>query len=333
MSSITIDVPTVKISENDLQNLLSFIYKHEQLLKEFGAIKIQPLIDCKLALKKRHKNIICCSVAEQVVKISEDEPIYSVQKVDYMDQIAQQNLLITDEFSFWSSLTCSSHEQRLLNTSLLPNKSFFCKKTSRTYFDIHRFSSQSLLKLGGSKATRQFVPCVRRAHGCGAIFPLTSAQQRLFSIDYHHEGGVHYWYIIPTRERDALRKAIDHQNSSACLDHGQLLVHPSVLDKNHIRYHRIIQRPNEFVVLSAGTLAQSFTENASWSESIAFALPSWIEEGHASVSVSSCQCNIPDDSLPNTINATLFSEDLVQKYITSHLNMATDDRSITLKGS
>ncbi|CAF1548142.1 unnamed protein product, partial [Rotaria sordida] len=63
---------------------------------------------------------------------------------------------------------------------------------SRSYFDMHRLPHQSLLKLGGTKVTRQFIPCVRRAHGPGSIFPMTSAQQRLFSIDYHHEGGAHH---------------------------------------------------------------------------------------------------------------------------------------------
>ncbi|CAF3809660.1 unnamed protein product, partial [Rotaria sp. Silwood1] len=39
---------------------------------------------------------------------------------------------------------------------------------------------------------------------------MTSARQRLFSIDYHHEGGAHHWYIIPNREREVLQRIIDH---------------------------------------------------------------------------------------------------------------------------
>ncbi|CAF1214833.1 unnamed protein product [Rotaria sp. Silwood1] len=216
---------------------------------------------------------------------------------------------------------------------MIPGKSFFSQKTSRLYFDISRLPTQSLLKLCGKKVTHQFVPCVTRAHGPGAIFPLTSAQQRLFSVNYHHEGGAHHWYIIPTCEREVLRKIIDHQNTSICFDHGQLLIDPSVLDKNDIRYYRIIQRPNEFIVLSAGTLAQSFTEDASWSESIAFALPGWIEEGRANLSIPPCQCNFPQDSLPETIDITLFTHERIQEYITSHLNIITNDKPLALKGS
>jgi len=162
---------------------------------------------------------------------------------------------------------------------------------------------------------------------------MTSAEQHLFLIDYHHEGGAHHWYIIPYRERKALQTIIDKHKSSICLDHGQILIDPSVLDKHQIRYHRIIQRPNEFVVLSAGALAQSFSEDASWSESIEFALPSWIEDGHANGAVSSCRCNISQDSLPEIIDITLFRHELIQNYITSQLNIIINDESNELKGS
>ena len=315
------DAPTFQVAENELENLLSFIYKHEMILKEFGAMKIQLNTNCNLALKKRPKKLVVCSNMKHIVKIREDEPVYAVQNVDHINQCTDQGSLVADEDSFWSSLTCSSNKQRQVNISLIPNKSFFLRKTSRSYFDIHRLSYQSLLKIGGTHVARQFVPCARRAHGPGAIFPLSCTEQRLFSIDYHHEGGIHHWYIIPNRERDLLRHIVDQQSSSVCLDHGKFFIDPSVLDKNHIRYHRIIQQPNEFVVLSAGTLAQSFTEDASWSESISFALPSWIEEGHAYVSTPSCQCDIPWANLTGTVDVTLFKHDSIQRYINSHLNI------------
>ncbi len=332
MSSISMDIPTLQINQKDLQNFVSFIYEHERLLKEFGAIKIQLNTDCKLALKKRRKNLMLNPMMEQITKMNKDESVYFMQKVDHIAKSTQQKSLLSDESSFWASLSCSSNERRQTNISILANKSFFSQKTSRLYFDIHRLPNQSLLKLAGRKVVRQFVPYVRRAHEPGSIFPLTSAHQRLFSVNYHHEGGAHYWYVIPTSERQVLQKIIGHQNPSICLDHGQILIDPSVLDKNHIRYYRTIQRPNEFIVLSAGTLAQSFTEDASWSESIDFALPGWIEEGYANVSVPPCQCKISQEFLPETIDVRLFTHELIQRYITSHLNIINNDKLPTLKG-
>ncbi|CAF4610535.1 unnamed protein product [Rotaria sp. Silwood2] len=332
MSSVSMDIPTLQVNEKDLQNLIRFIYKHEKLLNEFGALKIQPNIDCKLALKKRRKNINLCPCTETIERINEKEPVYFTRKIGCVDNNTKQISMLTDECGFWSTLSCSSDKHRLVNTSVVPNKSFFSQKTSRLYFDIHRLPYQSLLRVGGTKVTRHFVPYVRRAHGPGAIFPMTSACQRLFSIDYHHEGGAHHWYIIPSRERKFLQELIDHYKSSMCLDHAQLFIDPSVLDKNHIRYHRVIQRSGECVVLSAGTLAQSFTEDASWSESIDFALPSWIEEGHASITIPQCKCAIPQDFLSEVIDVSLFRPELIQRYVTSHLNFTTDDKSPTLEG-
>ena len=323
------DVPTFQANENDLKKLISFIYKHEQLLKEFGAIKIQPSIECKLALKKRRKNLTARPIAERIVRMSKNKSIYSVKKAKHIGTCAQKRLVITDERSFWSTLPYSDKERRNLNISFLLKKSFFTARTNRIYFNIQRLPSQSLLKIGSRKVTQRFVPCVRRAHGPGAIFPLTSARQRLFSIDYHHEGGAHHWYVIPTREREVLERIVNKRKSSICLDHGKLLIDPSMLDRNRIRYHRIVQYPNEFVVLSAGTLAQSFTEGASWSESIAFALPSWIQEGHATISAPQCQCK--NNSVEEPVDINLFRHELIQRYINVELDISQDCESLTGK--
>ncbi|CAF1555725.1 unnamed protein product, partial [Adineta ricciae] len=202
----------------------------------------------------------------------------------------------------------------------------------RSYFNIHRLPSLSLLKVGGKEVTKQYVPSIKIAHGPGSILPLTCAHQHLFSIDYLHEGGAHHWYIIPSSEREILQNLIDKQNSTSCLDHGQILIDPLMLDKYHIRYYRIIQQPNEFVILSAGTIAQSFTEDISWSESIDFALPSWIREGHANNSMSSCRCNISRSPLSKTVDISLFRDELIQRYITSYLHPIIENQTILSTG-
>ncbi|CAF1061803.1 unnamed protein product [Adineta steineri] len=77
-------------------------------------------------------------------------------------------------------------------------------------------------------------------------------------------------------------------------------------DKYYIRYHRIIQHSNEFIVLLAGTISQSFTEDACWTESIPFALASWIKDGHSNNQNSTCQCQINHFLKTQTIDNTLF---------------------------
>ncbi|CAF4302709.1 unnamed protein product, partial [Adineta steineri] len=248
--------------------------------------------------------------------MNENNLIYSVKTVDQINEYdIKQNYLIKNENDFWSSLSSlkSNNEQRQLNISFSPNNSFFLQKTSHQYFNIHRLPGQSILKIVGKDVLNKFVPCIKRAHGSGSIFPLTSADQYLFSTDYHHE-------------------VLEQQNLSiGCLDHGQIFVDPLLLDKNQIRYHKIIQHSNEFVVLSSGTLAQYFTEDSSWSESINFALPSWIQNGHAYNSRSLCQCQISDESyLSRSIDLNLFPRVLVQKYINSSENSINSATSILL---
>jgi hypothetical protein len=321
------DAPTMQINPSELQNLVKFIYAHERPLKEFGAIKIQPSSECTFALKKRQ---ICPTFIDiqQITKIEKDKLIYTVQESENTNIYAKQRSPITNDQTFWSSLSDSDHQFHQSSVSILPNKTLFYKKRHRKYFSIHSIPKQSLLRLGGTKVIEKFISCLSRAHGPGAIYPLASAQQRLFLLVYHHQGGPRYWYIIPTCEREALKKILDQQSPSNCLKHGQLLIDPLLLDKYQIRYHRIIQYPNEFLVLSAGCLTQSFTLDSSWSESIHFALPSWVEEGHATASDSPCQCNINAFSLPKTIDVSLFKYELIQKYINTYLNIVDDDNTV-----
>ncbi|CAF3662849.1 unnamed protein product [Adineta steineri] len=180
--------------------------------------------------------------------------------------------------------------------------------TQKHLMATDEYSFCSSLSTWKKKSTDQFVPCVKIAHEPGAIFPLICAQQRLFSFDYHHEGGIHHSYIIPADQREALQKLVDQQNSS-------------------------IQHPNEFIILSAGTLAQSYTEDVSWTESINFALPTWVEEGHANISVQPCQCHIEQNCVVDTIDVTLFKQKLIEKYVTSYLKTAANDESPVLIGT
>jgi hypothetical protein len=334
MSKISMDAPTVHTTERNMHNLINFIFMHEQLLKEFGAIKIKLHSECKLAVKVRKMGSPPCSMVQQVVRVSDQDLIYRLRTVTCIDRSTYDPSLPTNENTFWPSLSSfdSGHGQRRSSVTILPKKSLFLKRAHRNYVDPHRLPSQSLLKVGGTNVTRQFFPSLARAHGPGAIFPLISARQRLFSLDYHHKGGIRQWYIVPARERETLQKKIQQQNASICLEHQNLLVDPSVFDKHHIRYHRLVQHPNEIVVLAAGALAQSFTEDSSWSESVAFALPSWLEDGHASACGTFCACDFYDAFSPEAIDIRVFTDELVQKYCATHLRVGIEDESSSRAG-
>jgi hypothetical protein len=70
MSSISVDVvSTFKINANELENMITFIYSHEEhYLQQYGAIKVKLDIDCELALKKRDIFVILDTNTGQLMK-------------------------------------------------------------------------------------------------------------------------------------------------------------------------------------------------------------------------------------------------------------------------
>jgi hypothetical protein len=333
MSKNSINIPTIEANAHDFQNLIHFIHKHEQILKQFGGIKIKPHVECIQSLKKRRTNFPVCSNIQKVTQISKNELIYSIKPEAYKNNSSFEQTVSINENIFWQSLSYSNdRKQQRSNLTIFPNKSFYSTRSRQSYFDLHRLPKLSLLKLGGSKVLRHCVPSLLRAHGPGAIFPLASADHRLFSIDYHHEGGNRQWYIIPADERQKLELVLKRQNSSICLEYKNLLINPSLFDKYHIRYHRLIQHPNEFVVLAAGALAQGFAENASWNETIGFALPSWLQDGHAAAQTLPCNCYLNHASLLEPIDISQFRYELVQRWSTTNLSRPTNDKVLLCQG-
>jgi hypothetical protein len=330
MSSILADAPTLKISPNELGNLIHFIYSNEKLLKYYGAFKIQLNSECELGLKKRKVSVSSTNI-QQVTKINPTELIYSVQSNEDYNKLNKEltPLQRTDERLFWSNLSCDNNDHKESRLSILHEKSFFYQKINRKMFDIHCLPKQSLLKLGGNQLLNQFVPSLIRAHEPGAIIPLNSTEKHLCSFIYHHFGGPRHWYIIPYDQRKDLETITLKENSLNCLDHNQLLIDPSFFDKYNIRYHRIIQYPTEIVILSSGALSQSFFQDASWNEKIDFALPSWIGEGHA---FHSCQCHIVHKKLPYQFNMDLFQHKHIQKYINTNFNGIVQKQLSVIQG-
>src|ERR1700722_2814915 len=106
MSLISMNAPTVQANADDLQNLVHFIFMQERRLNEFGAIKIKQQGECRHALKERRTDALSCSGVQQVVRVSNDEPIYSVYTAACINGLACHQSLPTDETTFWSSLSC-----------------------------------------------------------------------------------------------------------------------------------------------------------------------------------------------------------------------------------
>ncbi|CAF1268804.1 unnamed protein product [Adineta ricciae] len=312
MLSIPNEIPTFEADPDILENLSSFLHWHEHVLKEFGGLKIQLNGNCQLALKKR----LIRPLSQQVQRVhrnAKDCGMYSIQSEVGLRQPYSDDLHIENEINFWAHLS-NGNEKRTLqsNISIIQNKSLFYQKWNKKYFSIHRVLKQSLLKLAGTRFIDKMHSNLLYTDGNCAIFPLETHPNKLSSIIFHHQGGPRYWYIIPSSQEHLLQK---YFLSNKCVYHQQYLIDPSLLDRYNIRYHRIVQRSNEIVVLASGSYHESFSLGGLLNESIDFALPHWINDDHILNQYDSCQCLAEQTKFYQRIPLYLFDKNDVKTYI------------------
>ena len=317
------DIPQLKANAEILENLVSYIFMHESELIKYGALKIQILPDCVLALKTR-KPISTPIASQEIIKTHDNELIYSVRKAKLNSENSTDlHLQINHEKSFWTTLSSTDVKFFHWEVTNSPKKSLFYDKRSKKCFSTYRIADQSLLCVLPLKTRQMFVPSTIVAHGPGAIFPLAVTPHGLSSLVYHHHGSARQWYIIPVSERENLRILIEQDESEKCIHHDSLLIDPTVLDKYQIRYHRLIQYPNEIVVLAPGAVTQGFAIGSCWSESCVFALPCWIRDGHAFADWTLCRHHINVALNVSIIDKSIFTEANLQRFIHSYLTPST----------
>ena len=115
----------------------------------------------------------------------------------------------------------------------------------------------------------------------------------LYSINYLHTGAPKYWYTVDLDSNEDFEE-LAKENFSDCfrecsefLRHKTTLIEPSVLLKNGIKLHKIVQKPREFVIARAKAYHAGFNSGFNVAEAVNFALPAWIEVGKT---VGYCRC-------------------------------------------
>ncbi|CAF1346161.1 unnamed protein product [Adineta steineri] len=324
MSTQSSDIPTIEIKDNEMKDLLKYLYKNEPLLKENGAIKLIPTSNFKNLLKKTPINIPLCSTIQQVKQIDKENLMYLIKtnSLKKNKELSKENSLINDEM-FWLLLPNGFSTQHISSISQINSQSLFLKRVQRDQFDFHQLPFNSLLKLSGKKFCNQYSSKLIKAHGPAAIFPLSSNKQNLYQLNYHHEGGIRYWYIIPSEERKKFEDLFKENNSSRCIEHDQILIDPLLFHKYNIKYKKVIQNSGEILILSGGILSQSFTQDEILCESIYFGLPSYFSDQFYKNS-SLCHCKLSSSSNQDqSIDLNLYNDENIQKYIQKYLQINT----------
>ncbi|CAF4252586.1 unnamed protein product, partial [Adineta steineri] len=322
MSTQSSDIPTIEIKDNQMKDLLKYLYQNQPLLKENGAMKLIPTSSFKNLLKKTPINIPLCSTIQQVKQIDKENFIYSIKtnEMNEKKEISKENNLINDEM-FWLLLPNGFNTQHISSISQINLQTLFLKRVQRDQFNFHQLPFQSLLKLSGKEFCKKYSSTLIKAHGPAAIFPLSSNKQNLYQLNYHHEGGLRYWYIIPSEERKKFEDLFKEDHSSICLEHDQILIDPLLFKKYNIKYKKVTQKPNEILILSGGILSQSFTQHEILCESFHFSLPSCFYN-EFTVNSSSCHCKLSSSSNQDeSIDLNLYNDETIQGYIQKYLQL------------
>ena len=118
----------------------------------------------------------------------------------------------------------------------------------------------------------------------------------LYSINYLHFGRPKIWYCIPESEAGKFERLCQfHFNDeyTACsefLRHKSTQISPSILKNAGIKYHKIIHKPGEFMIIFSKCYHMGFNTGFNCAEAVNFALNKWIPTGY---NVKRCLCD-PD---------------------------------------
>ena len=146
----------------------------------------------------------------------------------------------------------------------------------------------------------------------------------LISLNYLHHGAPKIWYIIHPSSYSKLEELVNKFKlfsdiSSSCLSplqHKSLLIKPSFLHLHSIEFYQIEQKINELVVIFPGIYHFYFDTGFNLSETVKYALPSWLQFQRRSPRL--CSCSISSSILIN-LNRRFFTIDILNKFQEEYL--------------
>ena len=115
----------------------------------------------------------------------------------------------------------------------------------------------------------------------------------LYSINYLHAGAPKFWYSVDLDSNEDFED-LAKENFTDCfreceefLRHKTTLIDPTVLIKNDIKLHKIVQKPREFVIAKAAAYHAGFNSGFNIAEAVNFALEPWLDIAN---DVQYCKC-------------------------------------------
>jgi hypothetical protein len=125
----------------------------------------------------------------------------------------------------------------------------------------------------------------------------------LYSINYIHFGAPKQWYAIPQAYRQKFERYCrnlfpqEYKKCSEFMRHKMYLMSPTVLARENIPVHKLVQEEGEFVLTFPYGYHAGYNIGYNCAESVNFAIDNWLEYGKKA---KSCMCI--DDSVKLNID-------------------------------
>lgn len=153
-----------------------------------------------------------------------------------------------------------------------------CKRMNLNKFTrAESLIHQGSLQLGGIHTPLTYIGSHITYYG------LHLEDENLNSINYLHNGERKIWYFIPASENEKIEKLANdfgkkvHTTCNNFIRHKSLLIPPTVLRKNNIKFGRVVQRPNEFIISFSGGYHAGFNCGLNKAEAINFGTTRWLK--------------------------------------------------------
>ncbi|CAF0932391.1 unnamed protein product [Adineta ricciae] len=346
-------IPTLTPTFEQWKALPSYLNHHEtSLQRRFGAAKIIPPTRWIPLVKNSYeiRQIKLC-IKQTIIRSSRQTNVFYIQNCEttkrrFMTYEECRNIAESDSYRlkdsinenftdyFWSTIT---NNNSLYITNI--DESLFAKREK--IFNMSQLPS--LLTYYPKSIPGVTTPLLHMGMWSTSV-GLHIDDHDLISLNYLHHGAPKIWYIIHPSSYTKLEELVNELKlfsdiSLSCLSplqHKSLLLNPLFLQLHSIEYYQIEQKLNELVVIFPGTYHFYFDTGFNLSETVKYALPSWLQFQRQSPRL--CSCSNTAANLIN-LNRRFFTHDILKQFqedylmsaSSAYIDLSTDeDNSTTL---
>lgn len=341
------EIEEVHATRSNLINFKVFLKNLEAKYKHLGAVKIIPPKCFSSGFKeiprnskltriiKRQSNIVKSGsdYAYEVAFVNPEEKTFG----EYYDQLKQKkikNNLSNEEIKNIEDLTWKAVKNDKINLySSDQHESLF--SDSCQFGNLNKFTlTESFLHTKSIEFIEGIHTPYSYVGDIFTVFPLHIEDFDLYALNYLHLG-YKFWYIIPGTELKKLEQLVNRlalDSGIACdnfLRHKSLMIPPSVLKANGIKFSRVTQKTNEFILIFSGGFHSGFNLGYNIAEAINVGADGWLENYPK---FNLCNCKTPMNE--NYLRVRESLEEVYQREIKQRKNINSfkcDICSITVK--